>query len=113
MLAVLAGIQYTPAGCEGDVRALDDFILLAVRLDMYLIDLCNSIHAFVGRAQPTTRGGERELAEMKFDSERRVRKCLRLVACVFRSSQSFSPRRLFLFLLLPGFTPRYFLRTVH
>lgn len=74
----LAASVDTPAGCEGDLRALDDSILLAVVLDLQLMSLVNSIHAFIGRTEQM--GGAEGEAEMKLESELRVRKCLRLVA---------------------------------
>lgn len=76
----LAAVNYVPVGCETDVEAVDDFILLAVRLDARLVDLCNSVHAFLGRPWVASGVPEGELASMRFDSDRRIRKCLRLAA---------------------------------
>lgn len=77
---LLASTSGTPEGCREEERGLDDFILLAVRLDLHIIDLCNCLHAFLGRQ--TVVDADEELTAMRRESEARCRKCLKLVAYV-------------------------------
>ena len=61
----------------GETRSLDALILLAVRLDLLLIDFCNTLHAFLQRTPVEPDEG---LPQMRQESEGRVRKCLKLAA---------------------------------
>ncbi|KAK4698617.1 hypothetical protein P7C70_g7656, partial [Phenoliferia sp. Uapishka_3] len=71
---LLAMTGNTPEGGNGDERSLDVFILLAVRLDLQLIDLCTAMHTFLGR-HPLF-----GVPDLRAESLRRIRKCLKLVA---------------------------------
>lgn len=76
---ILVSIDYVPFGLEDDTWALDHYVLLGVRLDTRLVDLFNLIHGFLPEyADPSS-----ELGRLQWESELRVRKCLKLSACVF------------------------------
>lgn len=79
---ILTGIAatssgYTPEGCEGYERPIDNYILVTVRLDLQLVELCNSVHAFLGRTELAP-DFEAELVAVRSESEERARKCLKL-----------------------------------
>lgn len=77
----LVNIPYIPLGLEGDIWAVDHFILLGVRLDTRLVDLCNLAHGYLGRSVVGGLGRDNEeLEAMRRESDMRVRKCLKLSA---------------------------------
>lgn len=75
--SVLAADDYVPVGCETEI---DGFIVLIVRLDARLVDLCNEIHVFLARPWVASGALQGQLASLRFDSDRRTRKGLRLAA---------------------------------
>lgn len=104
------GAPFLGKGCEGDEHALDHYILLTVRLDLLLIELCNSLHAFLGRTVLATGfDSEEELIAMRSESEQRVKKSLKHVAFYSQfflsSDKKYLGHHLFVQLvILPGWT---------
>ncbi|KAK4052634.1 hypothetical protein OIO90_004262 [Microbotryomycetes sp. JL221] len=91
----LVGISHIPAGCEGDIYALDHFVLLGVRADTYLVDLVNLIQDWLIKTRTTQQQateerrtnkqqfaieGDDRLIRLRWESMLRVRKCLKLIA---------------------------------
>lgn len=76
----LVKIDYVPEGLEGDLSAVDHYVLLGVRMDTRLVGLVNLMHRFLLRLGPEElREGERETRwQLVAESELRVRKCLKL-----------------------------------
>lgn len=84
----LVSISHIPPGCEGDIFALDHFVLLGVRADTYLVDLVNLIHTWLMKDRSNLGGlenwaeaeSDERLHKLRWESMLRVRKCLKLVA---------------------------------
>ena len=78
---VLVNLDHTPDGIDDEQCTVDRYVLLAARIDTRLADLCNYLHAFLERqslGMPDELGWSRLLVE----SDMRIRKCLKLFACV-------------------------------
>ncbi|KAK4705631.1 hypothetical protein P7C70_g576, partial [Phenoliferia sp. Uapishka_3] len=71
---LLASTDSASEGSDCDERSLDVAILLTVRLDMQLIELFASLHAFLERLPHFG------IPDLRAESLQRIRKCLKLVA---------------------------------
>ncbi|SCZ97299.1 BZ3500_MvSof-1268-A1-R1_Chr4-2g07122 [Microbotryum saponariae] len=80
----LVNVHVPPPGCEDEPYALDQFVLLGVRADTYLVDIINlvhqSLHSDARSTWNSTRRDSALLASLRHESELRVRKSLKLVA---------------------------------
>lgn len=74
--SILNNIDYTPSGFDSDARALEQYRLLAVRIDTRLVDVVNLIHGLL----PNWFDPASELGALRTKSKLRVRKCLKLTA---------------------------------
>ncbi|KAL8279123.1 hypothetical protein RQP46_008379 [Phenoliferia psychrophenolica] len=78
----LKSLPYTPAGCEHLNHALDYDLLLVVRMDARMVDIVNLTHVQLLARRERLRWTPHEgfLEELIAASEKRMRKCLRLLA---------------------------------
>ncbi|KAM0752687.1 hypothetical protein T439DRAFT_323299 [Meredithblackwellia eburnea MCA 4105] len=81
---VLVNLDHFPEGLDpNDKFAVDRYVLLGVRIDSRLVDLCNLAHGFL-----LDRGSsilvDEELRMLLMESDMRIRKCLKLSAFYYQ-----------------------------
>lgn len=84
---ILATLPHTPPSAASPPWDSDHHVLLSVRLDARLLELCNLIHGFLGTRTGSGKAGE-ELEVMKMGSELGVRKGLKVLAYVLLPSRA-------------------------
>ena len=80
---VLVRVDYVPEGLEGDLGAVDHYVLLGVGTDTRLIELVLLMHRYLLRSGPEEMEGGNEMRwQLVAESELRVRKCVKLLSYV-------------------------------
>jgi hypothetical protein len=79
---VLVNINYTPEGIA-DNWVIEAYVLLGARTDTGLVDLCYLVHGSLLRVRDSGGVDLNLINAILVDSDLRVRKCLKLFACVY------------------------------